>query len=317
MQGAAACAGGRNFRTMWGVATNLPNPDLGKPVAEALRRFGVRGILVTAAEEGYLTELRCQMPECLCPEELGGREYFEKVTEELPQWMPSHDHIQLKSEGGHRTVENSRLGHRLCNRVDYNKNHGISYAKDLASADAARRDALGQPQRDPSSNLSDALVAPGKTLKDKARFIKENLKDPQTQKNLKDLAKDAPRDFVTDMKGVVSLFRRKKGTGDDRTEGPEMQGSESSSGEEPARELLDIEDFRDAVEQGLPILNVDLPTATEVLHRRPHGCSGVDEKWFVQKVIENDRTTGGYFVIADERGARKRWPQMSPCKRCS
>jgi hypothetical protein len=52
--------------------------------------------------------------------------------------MPSHDHFpKLKSEGGKRTVDNSRLSHRLCNRVDYSKSIGRSIAKDLVRAEAA------------------------------------------------------------------------------------------------------------------------------------------------------------------------------------
>lgn len=288
-------------------------------VAEQLRALGVTGILITAAEQGQIPELACQMPECLCPDELGGRHYFEACSDDLPHWMPTHDHIELKSEGGHRMINNSRLAHRLCNRVDYNKNHGISYAKDLEAVDAARREALGQRPRDPLNHPSDALIAPGATLRDKARFIKENLKDPQTQKNLGDLVKDAPRDFVTDMKDVVSVFRRKRRVPGGESEEPPVPEStvQVDVDEEPVRELLDIKQFRDAVRQGLPVLNVDIPTATEVLHRRPQECSGIDEKWFLQKVIENERSTGRYFAIDDEKAALRRWPQMTPCKRCS
>ncbi len=49
---------------------------------------------------------------------------------------------ELKSAGGHRTIDNARLAHRLCNRVDYNKSHTISYEKDLASVEKARREAI-------------------------------------------------------------------------------------------------------------------------------------------------------------------------------
>ena len=53
----------------------------------------MQGTLITAAQKGYITELRCQMPECLCPEELGGRIYFEPVAGDLPEWMPTHEHF--------------------------------------------------------------------------------------------------------------------------------------------------------------------------------------------------------------------------------
>lgn len=80
------------------------------------------------------------MPECLCPEELGGRNYFDPKTPALTDWMPTPDHFPtLKKDGGHLTVDNVRLAHRLCNRVDYAKNHDVSYAKDLARVEAARR----------------------------------------------------------------------------------------------------------------------------------------------------------------------------------
>jgi hypothetical protein len=116
--------------------------DLGKAIADQLRERKVRGILISAAELGYITELACQMPECLCPEELGGRSYFESVAD-LPDWMPTRDHYPiLKKDGGLLTVDNVRLAHRLCNRVDYAKNHGRSYAKDLQRVQAARLEVI-------------------------------------------------------------------------------------------------------------------------------------------------------------------------------
>ena len=113
-------------------------------VADDLRNLGVHGILLTAAEEGKIDKVACQMPDCFCPEELGGRTYFEKRGEPLTHWMPTQDHIDLKSAGGQRTVNNSRLAHRLCNRVDYNKDHGIPYDKDLASVEKARQEAIAR-----------------------------------------------------------------------------------------------------------------------------------------------------------------------------
>ncbi len=50
-------------------------------MAKELRRLGVKGILITAAERGYITEVKCGMPKCFCPEELGGAGYFEPVTD--------------------------------------------------------------------------------------------------------------------------------------------------------------------------------------------------------------------------------------------
>lgn len=119
------------------------DPDRGKVVAGELRARGVRGILITAAEKGHITELACEMPECLCPEELGGRRYFEDKPPALPDWMPTPDHFPiLKKDSGHLTVENVRLAHRLCNRVDYSKSIGRPYEKDLARVEAAREAAI-------------------------------------------------------------------------------------------------------------------------------------------------------------------------------
>jgi hypothetical protein len=115
----------------------------GVAVAAQLRALGVKGILVQAAEQGYVPEFACAMPECFCPAELGGRSYFEPSGTPLTHWMATIDHFPiLKEDGGHKTVDNVRLGHRLCNRVDYAKRTGKSYARDLASAEAAKRAAI-------------------------------------------------------------------------------------------------------------------------------------------------------------------------------
>jgi hypothetical protein len=55
--------------------------------------LGVKGILIEAAELGYITQVTCRMPEYFCPEELGGACYFEPVADELTDWMPTHEHF--------------------------------------------------------------------------------------------------------------------------------------------------------------------------------------------------------------------------------
>jgi endonuclease/exonuclease/phosphatase family metal-dependent hydrolase len=116
----------------------------------------VRGILVLSAERGYITQLECQVDECHCPNELGGRTYFATASPELPDWMPTADHFPLlKSEGGHRTFDNIRLAHRLCNRVDYSKRIGRPYERDLARVEAARISAKSPPD---SAVMWSALV---------------------------------------------------------------------------------------------------------------------------------------------------------------
>src|SRR6266480_881336 len=108
------------------------DPERGRAVAAKLKELGVKGILIKAAEQGYITQLACKMPECFCPEELGGACYFEPVTgdpSDPSDWMPTHEHFPLsKSEGGKETVDNAILAHRLCNRIDYSIRVGRSYA---------------------------------------------------------------------------------------------------------------------------------------------------------------------------------------------
>ena len=64
------------------------DPERGRAAAAKLKALGVKGILIKAAEQGYITQLACKMPECFCPEELGGACYFEPVSDELSDWMP-------------------------------------------------------------------------------------------------------------------------------------------------------------------------------------------------------------------------------------
>jgi hypothetical protein len=115
-------------------------------VAEQLKSLNARRILIRAAEHAKIADLRCAMEECLCPQELGGRGYFEPATSDYPDWMPTNDHHPvLKCEGGRESVDNSRLAHRLCNRVDYSKRIGRSFRKDLARVEAARQNATATP----------------------------------------------------------------------------------------------------------------------------------------------------------------------------
>lgn len=110
------------------------------PIEEQLRALGQRGILT---RPGVVDELRCAMPECLCP---GGENYFERKEHPPGPWSPSVDHMVLKSEGGKLDPENVRLAHILCNRVDYSKKVGRPYDRDLATArEAAARWAEEHP----------------------------------------------------------------------------------------------------------------------------------------------------------------------------
>ena len=117
-----------------------------------MKALGVKGILIKAAEQGYITQLACKMPECFCPEELGGACYFEPVTAELSDWMPTHEHFPLsKREGGKEAVDNAILAHRLCNRIDYSISVGRSYASDLERIRKAREDAIRRNNEGPGA----------------------------------------------------------------------------------------------------------------------------------------------------------------------
>src|SRR3954466_10988834 len=119
------------------------DPEHGRAIAAELKALGVKGILIKAAEQGYITRLACSMPRCFCPEELGGASYFEPVTAELSDWMPTHEHFPIsKREGGKVAVDNAILAHRLCNRIDYSISVGRSYARELERIRKAREDAI-------------------------------------------------------------------------------------------------------------------------------------------------------------------------------
>jgi hypothetical protein len=118
------------------------DPERGRAAAVKLKALGVKGILIKAAEQGYITQVACKMPECFCPEELGGACYFEPAAE-LSDWSPTHEHFPLsKKDGGHRKVDNAILAHRLCNRIDYSIRAGRGYARDLERVRKAREEAV-------------------------------------------------------------------------------------------------------------------------------------------------------------------------------
>ena len=115
------------------------DPERGRAAAAKLKALGVKGILIKAAEQGYITQLACKMPECFCPEELGGASYFEPAGD----WMPTHEHFPVsKQDGGKEAVDNAILAHRLCNRIDYSIRVGRSHARDLERITTAREEAI-------------------------------------------------------------------------------------------------------------------------------------------------------------------------------
>ena len=106
----------------------------------------MKGILIKAAEQGYITQLACKMPKCFCPEELGGAYHFEPAGD----WMPTHEHFpRAKRDGGHRHVENAILAHRLCNRIDFSISVGRPHARDLERIRKAREEAISRNSETP------------------------------------------------------------------------------------------------------------------------------------------------------------------------
>ena len=124
------------------------DPERGRAAAAKLKELGVKkGILIKAAEQGYITQLACKMPECFCPEELGGASYFAQVTNDWSDWrsdwMPTKEHFPVyKKDGGKEAVDNIILAHRLCNRLDHSLREGRSHARDLERIRKARQEGI-------------------------------------------------------------------------------------------------------------------------------------------------------------------------------
>jgi hypothetical protein len=115
------------------------DPERGAEAAGKLKDLGVTGVLIKAAELGYITEVTCGMPRCFCPEELGGAGYFVPRTKQWNDWEATFEHFPIsKLDGGRTTVDNAVLAHRLCNKLDHSIRHGLSIEKDLARVKKAR-----------------------------------------------------------------------------------------------------------------------------------------------------------------------------------
>jgi len=92
-------------------------------VAERLRGYGVKGILVQMAEDEQILELKCEMPQCYHP---NGRDKFESLAKERRLWAPSRDHYPiLSSAGGKLRADNVRLSHTECNQRDHTRRKQI------------------------------------------------------------------------------------------------------------------------------------------------------------------------------------------------
>ena len=120
--------------------TRIPlDPVRGAEAAKELKRLRAKPILIKAAERGYITEVKCAMPKCFYPEELGGASHFDPATAEYGPWEPTFEHFPIpKREGGRESVDNAVLAHRLCNRIDFSISDGRSHKGDLETIREAR-----------------------------------------------------------------------------------------------------------------------------------------------------------------------------------
>jgi hypothetical protein len=86
-------------------------------VARELReRYRVKGVLVSAAQAGYIVSLECAMRHCFA----AARDRFDPLATPLGPWMPTHEHAPIaKRFNGKRDVTNAVLAHRRCNNVGY------------------------------------------------------------------------------------------------------------------------------------------------------------------------------------------------------
>src|ERR687887_574331 len=137
------------------------DPERGRAVAARLKALGVKGILIKAAEQGYITQLACKMPECFCPEELGGACYFEPVNNDWndwrSDWMPTLEHFPVsKKAGGKAAVDNAILAHRR-NALTENTEGG-----DIPIV-VATVEATGEPVQETEPDAEAATPKPKKT----------------------------------------------------------------------------------------------------------------------------------------------------------
>jgi hypothetical protein len=89
-----------------------------KVVKELQELHVTRGILADMARRDQIVEVRCEMPQCYHHK---GRKAFDpRGQSPASTWELTADHYpRLKMHGGQLTLDNVRLAHRLCNRVDY------------------------------------------------------------------------------------------------------------------------------------------------------------------------------------------------------
>jgi hypothetical protein len=92
---------------------------------EKLRELKVKDgdVLMRMAKLGQLPEVKCEMPQCHCPE---GRREFEEFTPPRTAWSLSRDHYPiLDSADGKLSLDNVRLSHTECNQRDHSRRKQI------------------------------------------------------------------------------------------------------------------------------------------------------------------------------------------------
>ena len=176
------------------------DPERGRAAAAKLTALNAKRILIKAAEQGYITQVACKMPECFCPEELGGACYFEPVTNEWSDWrsdwMPTAEHFPVyKKDGGKETVDNVILAHRLCNRLDHSLRVDRPHKRDLERIRKAREAGIRRnnawkslPDAEKAQHLLDHQTISDRTWTDEPRlkgekreaFIRRILGFPKT-----------------------------------------------------------------------------------------------------------------------------------------
>ena len=174
-----------------------PDPERGRAVAAELKALGVKKReLIRAAEQGYITELACKMPECFCPEELGGASYFAQVTNDWSDWrsdwMPTLEHFPVyKKDGGTAAVDNAILAHRLCNRIDHSLRVGRSHNRDLERVRKAREEGIrGSNNVLPRSTEGGEIPTPVAIVEATGEPVEEN--EPEARVAKPQRTKNAP-----------------------------------------------------------------------------------------------------------------------------
>jgi len=79
------------------------DPERGRAAAARLKALGVRESSSRQPSRGYITQLACKMPECFCPEELGGACYFEPVTDGATGCRPTSTSRAPRERAGTET----------------------------------------------------------------------------------------------------------------------------------------------------------------------------------------------------------------------